>query len=78
MQNRIRFDVNSEKRFLKFVNYSIKELNFIEHAVEKRIKISDNRLLGKNELISTVVVLEDILKMLEEKLECIKQQKREF
>lgn len=78
MQNRIRFDVNSEKRFLKFVNYSIKELNFIEHAVEKKIKISDNRLLGKNELISTVVVLEDILKMLEEKLECIKQQKREF
>lgn len=75
MQDKIRFNRKGNE-FLKFVNYSIKELNFIEKAVEKKIKISDSRLLGKNELISTVVVLEYILKRLEEKLECIKQQKR--
>lgn len=75
MQDKIRFNRKGNE-FLKFVNYSIKEVNFIEQAVEEKIKISDSRLLGKNELISTVVVLQYILKMLEEKLECIKQQKR--
>ncbi|KAA5535563.1 hypothetical protein [Paenimyroides baculatum] len=78
MQNEIHFNGNGGNEFLKFINYSINELNVVENTIVKKVKIYKNELLTENELMNAVVVLEDILKMLEEKVEVMKQYKKEF
>lgn len=78
MNNRIQFDGNGENEFLKFVNYSINQFSDQEHNFIKKIKISDNKLYNQNQIISTVAILEYFLQILEDKVQLMKQHKKEF
>jgi len=73
MNNRIQFDGNDESAFLKFPNYSINQFSYQEHTFIKKIKISENKLYNKNQIIITVAILEYFLQMLQEKVELMKQ-----